>query len=126
VVENVCVEEVNRDCVLGCQTDNYQSCETATVETCNTTCKDKGGALFCDGQFIGASDVQACADQLAAEFSFNIEVAAKAVADTTKDCVDSAASKCSFGVPTTSGGGAMAVGALAALGVALTRRRRRA
>jgi hypothetical protein len=125
VVENVCVEEVNRDCVLSCQTDNYESCETETVNTCNTTCKDKGGALFCDGQFIGASNLQDCADQLAAEFSFNIEVAAKAVADTTSDCVDSAKSKCSFSPPTRGGSGALAVGGLAALGVVLARRRRR-
>ncbi|HKO46296.1 MAG TPA: hypothetical protein VJV79_01150 [Polyangiaceae bacterium] len=126
VIENVCVEEVTRDCVLSCQTNNYESCETETVNTCNTTCKDKGGALFCDGQFIGASDLQACADQLASEFSFNINVAAKAVADTASDCVDSASSKCSFGPPTRGQGGMVALGALAALGVVLSRRRRRA
>lgn len=126
VVENVCVEEVNRECVLGCQTDNFESCETATVETCNTTCKDKGGALFCDGQFIGASNVQACADQLATEFSLAVDVAVKAVVETTEDCIDSAESKCSFSPPKRSGGSAMALGALAALGVVLSRRRRRA
>jgi hypothetical protein len=126
VVENVCVEEVNRDCVLSCQTDNYESCETETVNTCNTTCKDKGGALFCDGQFIGASNLQDCADQLAAEFSFNINVAVKDAVDATNDCVDSAGSKCSFSPPTSGGTGALALGALAALGVVIGRRRRRA
>jgi len=126
VVENVCVEEVNRECVLSCQTDNYESCETETVNTCNTTCKDKGGALFCDGQFIGASNVQDCADQLAAEFSMTIDVAVDAVTDTTSDCVDSAKSKCSFSPPKPGGSAGMALGALAALGVVLARRRRRA
>jgi hypothetical protein len=126
VIENVCVEEVNRECVLGCQTDNYESCETQTVETCNTTCKDKGGALFCDGQFLAASDLQSCADQLAAEFSFDIDVTVNAVVTATKDGADEATStKCSFSPPTRGTSG-MAVGALAALGLALSRRRRRA
>ena len=99
VVESECIEEVNRDCVLSCQTDNYETCQTETVNTCNTTCKDKGGALFCDGQFIGASNLQACADQLASEFSFNIDVTAQAVADTASDCADSVSKKCSFSPP---------------------------
>jgi len=127
VVENECKEEVNRECVLSCQTDNYEDCQTETVNTCNTTCKDKGGALFCDGQYISASDLQACADQLASEFSFNIDVTAHAVAtvtnktDGTKNEV-----KCSFAPPASGGGGAAALGALAALGIVLGRRRRRA
>jgi len=125
IVESECTEEVNRDCVLSCQTDNYESCQTETVNTCNTTCKDKGGALFCDGQYIGASNLQDCADQLASEFSFNIKVAAQAVSDTASDCVDSASSKCSFSPPTRGQGGVAALGALAVLGVVVSRRRRR-
>jgi hypothetical protein len=126
VVENQCKEEVNRECVLSCQTDNYESCQTETVNTCNTTCKDKGGALFCDGQYIGASDLQACADQLASEFSFNIDVTAHAVA-TVKDNTDGSKTevKCSFAPPTRGRGGVVALGALATLGVVLSRRRRR-
>lgn len=126
IVESECVEEVNRDCVLSCQTDNYESCQTETVNTCNTTCKDKGGALFCDGQYIAASNLQNCADQLASEFSFNIQVAAKAVADTASDCADAASSKCSFSPPARGKGGVAALSALAVLGVVLSRRRRRA
>lgn len=126
IVENQCTEEVNRDCVLECQTNNYQDCETQTVETCNTTCKDKGGALFCDGQYIEASDLQACADQLASEFSFTIDVSAHAVVTgTNKETADKVSTKCSFGTPTR-GGSEAALGALAVLGVVLARRRRRA
>jgi len=126
VIDNECTEEVNRDCVLSCQTDNYESCETDTVNTCNTTCKDKGGALFCDGQFIGASDLQACADQLAAEFSFNIDVTAHAaITATTNNTGSKTSTKCSFSPPTRGHGG-MALGALAVLGVVISRRRRRA
>jgi len=127
VVENECKEEVNRECVLSCQTDNYESCQTETVTTCNTSCKDKGGALFCDGQYIGASDLQACADQLASEFSFNIDVTAHAVGTVTdKNDGSKTEVKCSFAPPARGAGGMAAVGALAALGVVLSRRRRRA
>jgi len=126
VTENECTEEVNRDCVLGCQTDNYESCQTDTVQTCNTTCKDKGGALVCDGQYIEASDLQACADQLASEFSFNIDVTAHAVATVTNNETGKKTStKCSFSPPTRGGNGA-ALGAVAALALVLSRRRRRA
>ena len=131
VVENECTEEVNRDCVLSCQTDNYTSCETETVNTCTTSCHDKGGALFCDGQFIDADDLQACADQLAAEFSFNIDVTAHATVNgngtvtTTNSNGTKTTTKCSFSPPT-SGRSGMALGALAVLGIAVARRRRRA
>ncbi|MEI9936565.1 MAG: hypothetical protein WDO69_05005 [Pseudomonadota bacterium] len=125
VTESECTEEVNRDCTLNCQTDNYESCQTDTVNTCNTTCKDKGGALFCDGQFIGTSDLQACANQLADEFNFDIDVTVHAAVTATENNTKSS-TKCSFSPPTRGGNGAMALGALAALGVVLSRRRRRA
>jgi len=129
IIENECTEEVNRDCVLSCQTDNYTSCETETVNTCNTTCQNKGGALFCDGQFLEASDLQACADQLAAEFSFNIDVTAHAAVNgngtvtTTNSDGSKSTTKCSFSPPTTGTSGAL-FGGLAVLGLALARRRR--
>lgn len=129
LVESECKEEVNRDCVLTCQTDNYQSCETETVNTCNTTCQDKGGALFCDGQFLNASDLQSCADQLAAEFSFNIDVTAHVAVSgngavtTTNSNGSKTTTKCSFSPPTPGQNG-MLFGALAVLGIAVARRRR--
>jgi MYXO-CTERM domain-containing protein len=131
VVENECKEEVNRECVLSCQTDNFTSCETDTTNTCTTTCHDKGGALFCDGQYIDASDLQACADQLAAEFSFNIDVTAHATVNgngtvtTTNSDGSKTTTKCSFSPPTRGHNG-MVLGALAALGLVAARRRRRA
>jgi hypothetical protein len=131
VTDSECKEEVNRDCVLSCQTDNYTSCETDTVNTCNTTCTDKGGALFCDGQFIDASDIKSCADQLATEFSFNIDLSAmltvNANGSVTKTNSDGSktTTKCSFGPPPSHTNG-MLLGALAALGIVVARRRFRA
>jgi MYXO-CTERM domain-containing protein len=131
VTTSECTEEVNRDTVLSCQTDNFTSCETDTVNTCNTTCMNKGGALFCDGQFIDADDLQACADQLMTEFSFNIDVTAHVAVNgngtvtTTNSDGSKTTSKCSFSPPT-QGKNGMALGALALLGVVVARRRRRA
>ncbi len=131
ITQSECTEEVNRDCVLSCQTDNFTNCQTTTVNTCTTSCQDKGGALFCDGQFLDADDLQACADQLAAEFSFNIDVSAQATVNgngsvtTTNGNGTKTTTKCSFSPPT-QGENGMALGALAVLGMAVARRRRRA
>jgi hypothetical protein len=132
VVQNECTEEVTRDCVLSCQTENYTSCQTETVNTCNTSCQNKGGAIFCDGQFLEASDLQACADQLATEFSFNIDVDVNVKVNgngtvtTTNDDGSKNTTKvsCAFS-PETGAGGGMAIGALTMLGVLIGRRRRR-
>jgi MYXO-CTERM domain-containing protein len=131
IVSNECTEEVTRDCVLDCQTTTFDDCQTTTVDTCTTSCKDKGGAIFCDGQFISAGNLRDCADQLAAEFSFNIDVTIHASVNgdgkvTTTNDDGSKSTKCSFsGAPTRSNG--VLYGALAAIGVgvAATRRRRR-
>jgi hypothetical protein len=133
VVENECTEQVTRDCVLSCQTDNYTSCQTETVKTCNSSCQNKGGALFCDGQFLDASDLQGCADQLAAEFSFDIDVSAHVSVDgngtvTTTDGdgkKTKAKVSCSFAPPHAGAHGAAAIAALTMLGVAASRLRRR-
>ncbi|MET0791712.1 MAG: MYXO-CTERM sorting domain-containing protein [Polyangiaceae bacterium] len=130
VVQNECKEEINRDCVLDCQTTNYESCQTDTVNTCNTSCTDKGGAIFCDGQFLEASDLRACADQLAAEFSFNIDVSIHATVsgDGSVTTTNSDGSKtktgCSY-APAPHQANGMLFGALAALGIVAARRRRR-
>jgi MYXO-CTERM domain-containing protein len=131
IIQNECTEEVNRDCTLSCQTDNFTSCQTDTVNTCNTTCTDKGGAIFCDGQFLSADNLQDCADQLAAEFSFNIDVTVHATVNgngsvtTTNSNGTKSTTHCSFSPPTPGHSG-MALGALAALGIVVARRRRRA
>jgi MYXO-CTERM domain-containing protein len=126
IVQSECMEEVNRDCVLSCQTDNYDTCTTNTVNTCTTSCQDKGGAIFCDGQFVSADNLQDCADQLASEFSFNINVTASASATVSTATNDTKSSnKCSFGAAPRHSNG-MILGALAVLGIAVTRRRRRA
>jgi MYXO-CTERM domain-containing protein len=68
--------------------------------------------------------------ELASEFSFDIDVSGHAVAtvtnndDGTKKTMADA--KCSFSPPTRTGSASTAIGALAVLGLVLSRRRRRA
>jgi MYXO-CTERM domain-containing protein len=129
VTTNECIAEVNRDCLIACQINNFEDCKTNTVQTCNTTCQNKGGAIFCDGQFINASDLQACADQLATEFSFNIDVNVNAdvngtVSTVTKDSKTTTTAKCSFGAPPRNSNGILAA-ALGAVAIVVARRRRR-
>ncbi len=130
ITTSECNEEVNRDCVLDCQTTNFESCQTTTVNTCNTSCTDKGGAIFCDGQFVDAENLQDCADQLASEFSFNIDVTAHVnvsgdgTVTTTNSDGSKTTTKCSYsGAPVSSNG--MLIAGLGAVAFAVARRRRR-
>ena len=42
---------------------------------CNQECEQTGAAIFCDGQFLASGgDLQACADDLAAQFEISIDV----------------------------------------------------
>ena len=53
----------------------YVECEQQMVEQCKTDCKDTGGAIFCDGQFVHAENAQSCADQVEASVSIKIDIA---------------------------------------------------
>lgn len=69
-----CTAKANVMCQVSCQTDVYTQCETEMVEKCETDCMTTGGAIFCEGQFMSASDINACADELAAEVDIHVEV----------------------------------------------------
>jgi hypothetical protein len=55
------------------------------VEQCETECETTGGAIFCDGQFLATEDVNACADELAAEFDLQVDVDLEVDADLDVD-----------------------------------------
>jgi hypothetical protein len=71
-----CTAQATVDCQLSCQTEVYEECETEMVETCETTCEEKGAAIFCDGQYINASDLEACASELSAEIEIDLDIQA--------------------------------------------------
>jgi hypothetical protein len=99
-----CTAQATLECQLNCQTDVYTECETETVKTCETKCKEDGGAIFCDGQFVNATNARSCADELKAKLDFDIDVKASvtAVVDTAVDGTNTTKKKskemCSVGL----------------------------
>jgi MYXO-CTERM domain-containing protein len=61
------------------------------VEKCETDCKQTGGAIFCDGQFINADNADSCADELEAEVKIEIDI--DAAIDTVEDTADDVGEK---------------------------------
>jgi MYXO-CTERM domain-containing protein len=95
------------------------------VEKCRTDCRDKGGAIFCDGQFLNASNLADCADELRAEISIDLDIEVEANIDTSIDTDGDGDDDvgCSFAPAGGAPAGGMALAALVA-GAALARRRR--
>jgi MYXO-CTERM domain-containing protein len=128
-----CTAKVNTQCQVDCQESTYLECQDQMVKQCETECKDKGGAIFCDGQFVNAANADSCADELLTklEIDIDIEATAETVGTTTKraakdagDAIEDACSISGVGMP----GGSKALGLfapLAALALWRVRRRRR-
>jgi predicted outer membrane repeat protein len=122
--------KVNTQCQVDCQDTSYTQCEQQMIQTCQTQCKDKGGAIFCDGQFVNASNAQSCADELESkiEIHVDIEAAAKDVGDTVSDAAGSVCKSVDNGCSVAGAclGAGSALGALSPLAaLALLRLRRR-
>jgi hypothetical protein len=80
-----CTATATVSCQEDCQTMQFESCQTTTVQQCQSDCHDQGGAIFCDGQFVNASDVQDCAAQIEAAVAIHIDLSAAAVSSTKID-----------------------------------------
>jgi hypothetical protein len=111
---------------------SFQGCQTTVVETCTTQCQDEGGAIFCDGQFVNASNLRDCAAELAAEISIDVDIDLDVDVDADLDVdadVDSDGDddvKCSLAGPSGNATGNVLFGLTLAAGTAaLIRRRRR-
>ena len=65
--EGSCTAQASSACQVTCQSKQFTTCKTEQVQVCEKDCKETGGALFCDGQFLAVTDLQACADELFAE-----------------------------------------------------------
>jgi hypothetical protein len=133
-----CTAEASMECQVNCQTKVFDECETETIETCTTTCEDEGGAIFCDGQFVNASNARSCSAELKAKFDFDINIRAEAgnvaddVADGTRDATRTTKKKakqlCSVAYAGAGGAGGAGAGALLGLcacALVLSRVRRR-
>lgn len=121
-----CTSTSDTTCQIDCQTNAFQSCETTKVERCHTECKDRGGAIFCDGQFINASNLEGCVSELAAKIAVKVDISAAIVVtvkNTSNGTVKTVKSGCSLGAAPPRSTGALASLALLA-GALLIRRRR--
>lgn len=79
-----CTTNINMDCDLEC----YAKLEGG----CKVACTQPSGGLFCNGQFVNASDVQGCIDALIAQgLEVNVEARGECVCDLSGcDCGGSA------------------------------------
>jgi hypothetical protein len=65
-----CTTQVNFDCDFSCMAD---------VEVnCKAQCQKPAGGIFCDGQFVNATDVQACIAYLASKLAIKVDISATA------------------------------------------------
>jgi len=69
-----CTSKSNVACQVDCQTTSWEQCKTTTREECTTSCKDKGGAIVCNGEFLNASNLKDCAAELSAKVSIDLNV----------------------------------------------------
>ncbi|MDB4976835.1 MAG: keratin associated protein [Myxococcaceae bacterium] len=81
-----CTAQANTECQISCQDVVYTQCETELVDVCMTTCEQKGGAIFCDGQFINATNADSCSAEL--KLKLKIDVAVDAVKNTAGNVAD--------------------------------------
>lgn len=83
VPQSDCSEHCHACCTGSCTTQiNYQcdyDCFAELSGGCEVQCEEPSGALFCNGQYVGASDVQGCIDYLLTQ-GFNVDVSARASA----------------------------------------------
>ncbi len=105
-----CKADINVDCQISCQSDLYVECKADLQGGCEAQCQTPSGALFCDGQFIEVSNIDACANALRDLLNANVEFQAEG----------SASFSCS--VADEPSGGVLGFGALCLLALGLRRR----
>jgi hypothetical protein len=113
-----CRVKANIDCSVQCSADIEGGCKTQ--------CDEPQGALFCDGQYVHASNLDACIDDLSAR---GFDVAVEGHCD-AGGCEVSVGTGCSATPYVGAAGERWGVGAIAGLmmglGMMVSRRRRRA
>jgi MYXO-CTERM domain-containing protein len=129
VPPNSCSEHCNKCCTGSCTTQvNFDcdfSCFADVKGGCDVQCQKPEGAIFCNDQYVHASDVQACIAYLATQ-GIKVDVSATGmVGCDLSGCHESGSSKgCSISsVSPRAGGAAAAFLALLGLAAGFARRR---
>lgn len=134
VPDTNCQEHCTKCCSGSCNTQVNFDCDfkcLADVEvSCKAKCSKPTGGIFCNGQFVDATDVKECATYLATKLKIDVDLSASGSAGCGPDgcAADSKASVNAGGcttAPGSSNGVAAALGLLGALGVVASIRARR-
>jgi hypothetical protein len=75
--EGRCEAEANVDCQVDCQVSGYVDCEASLTGGCTAQCEAPEGALFCEGQWVDADDVDACIDALRTLLEVEVDASAR-------------------------------------------------
>jgi hypothetical protein len=117
-----CTGQINYQCDYNCFADLQGSC--------NVQCQQPSGAIFCGGQYVHASDVQACIEYLATQ-GITVDVSARgSVQCDLSGCTSAgsaaASTACAVSAVAEGGDGALGVGlGAAAIALAAARAKRR-
>jgi hypothetical protein len=130
VPPNNCQEHCNKCCLGSCNTQINvmcdMSCFTNANKDCGIQCDAPTGAIYCNGQYVHASDVQACVNYLLTQ-NIKVDVSARGnvMCDLTGCHGGGSGGGCSAVPGTPAGIGAWGICAAAMAATAIARRRRR-
>jgi hypothetical protein len=62
--EGSCTATANVTCQEQCQESSYAQCRSELSSDCTTQCQQTTGAIFCNGNYVSAGDVNACVSAL--------------------------------------------------------------
>lgn len=122
-----CDAKANLDCQIDCQADAFVDCEAELKGGCEVACQRPEGALFCDGQYVDVGEqIDSCVAQLESLLQIKVEGYASGNAQCSGGrCTaeGEAGVSCAQSAGNTSSGAAAILGAIAAFGLALGRRK---
>jgi len=129
VPPNNCQEHCNKCCLGSCNTQiNFNcdlNCFTNANKDCGVQCDAPTGAIFCNGNYVHATDVQACINYLLTQ-NIKVDVSARGSAMCDLSGCHGTGSACEAAPGSNVGTGAWGVGLGAMALTWIMRRRRRA
>ena len=71
-----CTAQANASCQEQCQESSFTTCKNELANDCTTQCQQSVGAIFCNGSYVAASDVDQCVSALNAVLTVKIAATA--------------------------------------------------
>ncbi|MFO0550379.1 MAG: hypothetical protein U0271_18435 [Polyangiaceae bacterium] len=120
-----CHAEANADCQVTCQSDGYVQCEADVTGGCKTQCSEPDGALFCNGEWINTTDLDACIQAIEDQYNITVETHSSASC-TGNECTAEAGCTATCAVsPEHQGSTSVGLAAFGLVGIGLFAARRR-